>query len=95
MLLVVFKILLTIPVACALAWPWVNPLVAGGIFSELEALGSIGASILTLVFLNAVFFYCRDLQRSLTLGLFRCCPTNLVRWEELWRCRCGSSTGGW
>ncbi|POA31817.1 MULTISPECIES: hypothetical protein [unclassified Pseudomonas] len=67
MLLVVFKVLLTLPVAWALAWPLVHPSVAGGIFSELEALGSIGAWILTLVFLIAVFFYCRDLQRSLTL----------------------------
>ncbi|RQO53500.1 hypothetical protein DBR47_24085 [Paucibacter sp. KBW04] len=65
--LTLFKIVLTIPVAYALLYPFLNPEVGGGVFKELELLGPIGSAIVAAVFLGLIVFYCLDLQRSLSL----------------------------
>lgn len=65
--LIAVKIVLTIPVAYALAYPFLNPDVSGGIFKEFEVLGLVGSIIFAAVFLVLVFLYCRDLSRSLAL----------------------------
>lgn len=61
------KIALTLPVAYALADPFLNPAASGGVFKEIEVLGLYGAIALGIVFLAAVFLYCKDLHRSLAL----------------------------
>jgi len=65
--LLLFKIALTIPVGFALAYPFLHPTAAGGIFNEIVMLGVFGAVALSSAFLSLVFLYCRDLNRSLTL----------------------------
>ena len=65
--LVLVKIVLTVPVTYALAYPFLNPSVAGGIFNDVETLGLLGSLAIAAVFLAMVFLYCRDLYRSLTL----------------------------
>ncbi|MFN3986674.1 MAG: hypothetical protein ACK4KV_14360 [Rhodocyclaceae bacterium] len=65
--LIAVKIVLTIPVAYALVYPFLNPDVSGGIFKEFEVLGLVGSIIFAAVFLALVFLYCRDLSRSLAL----------------------------
>ena len=65
--LIFIKIVLTIPVTYALAYPFINPSAAGGIFSEIKALASLASIVIIAVFLVIVFMYCRDLQRSLSL----------------------------
>lgn len=67
MLLFIGKLILTVPVAYALAYPLRNPGSGEGVFGELNVIGPTGGAIIALVFLAAVFLYCRDLQRSLTL----------------------------
>lgn len=67
MRLLAVKLLLTLPVAAALAYPLLQPEADAGIFRELEMLGPLGAIGLTLLLLVAVFLYCRDLQRTLSL----------------------------
>lgn len=67
MRLLAIKLLLTALVACALAYPWLQPEAGAGVFRELEILGPLGAGSLTLLFLLAVFLYCRDLQHTLSL----------------------------
>jgi hypothetical protein len=65
--LVLVKIALTIPVTYALAYPLLNPSVAGGVFREMEMLGLLGSVFFAATFLALVFLYCRDLHRSLSL----------------------------
>jgi len=65
--LIFLKIVLTLPVAYGLAYPYFHPEASGGVFKELEMLGPIGGIVLVLVFLALVFLYCRDLQSSLAL----------------------------
>jgi len=67
MLLTFAKIALTIPVAYALAYPFLNPTVDAGMFRELKMVGPIAGIAITAAFLVAVFLYCRDLQRTLVL----------------------------
>ena len=67
MLLTFAKIALTIPVAYALAYPFLNPTVDAGMFRELKMVGPIAGIAITAAFLVAVFLYCRDLQRTLAL----------------------------
>lgn len=67
MRLLAVKLLLTLLVAGALAYPLLQPGVGAGVFRELEMLGPFAAISLTLLFLFAVFLYCRDLQRALAL----------------------------
>lgn len=66
-MLILIKILLTIPVAYALMYPFLNSTEATGVFKEIEMLGPIGSVLLASVFLALVFFYCRDLHRTLSL----------------------------
>lgn len=65
--LIFLKIALTVPVAYGLAYPHFHPEASGGVFKELEMLGTLGSIVLVLVFLALVFLYCRDLQSSLAL----------------------------
>lgn len=65
--LILLKLALTVPVAYALAYPFLHPGTSGGVFKEVEMLGIFGAIVLVLVFLALVFLYCRDLQQSLAL----------------------------
>lgn len=65
--LIFVKIALTIPVAYALAYPFLNPSVGGGVFKEVETLGLLGSVMLAAAFFAMVFLYCRDLCRSLSL----------------------------
>lgn len=67
MSLFIGKLILTVPVAYALVYSLLNPAADAGVFRELNAIGPTGGVVVTLVFLAAVFLYCRDLQRSLTL----------------------------
>ncbi|MBB1519124.1 hypothetical protein [Aquipseudomonas guryensis] len=67
MRLLAVKLLLTLLVAAALAYPLLQPEADAGIFRELEMLGPLAAISLTLLFLLAVFLYCRDLQCALSL----------------------------
>jgi hypothetical protein len=61
------KIALTLPVAYALAYPFLNPTVEGGVFKEVMMLGLVGTLVTAIVFLTLIFLYCRDLQLSLSL----------------------------
>lgn len=65
--LIFLKIALTLPVTYVLVFPLLNPTLHGGVLREVEMLGVGGAMALVLVFLTGVFFYCRDLQRTLVL----------------------------
>ena len=65
--LILVKIVLTLPVTYALAYPFLNPSVAGGVFKEVEMFGLLGSVVLVAAFLAIIFLYCRDLQRSLSL----------------------------
>lgn len=65
--LIVIKVALTIPVAYALAYPFLNPAADGGVFKEVETLGVFASLVLVATFLAAVFLYCRDLYRCLSL----------------------------
>ncbi|MFY7865672.1 hypothetical protein [Roseateles sp.] len=65
--LILVKIVLTIPVAYALAYPFLNPSAGGGVFKELEMLGVVGSTLLALAFLTLIFLYGRDLSRTLSL----------------------------
>lgn len=64
---ILVKIVLTLPVTYALAYPILNPPVAGGVVKEIKMLGLFGSVVLAAAFLAAVFLYCRDLHRSLSL----------------------------
>lgn len=64
-MLLVLKLLLTVPVAYALAYPFLYPDAGAGVFRELALVGPVGGAIVVVAFLATVFFYCRDLQRSL------------------------------
>ena len=66
-LLILVKIALAIPVGFALTYSFLSPTKTGGIFKEMEMLGLPGSIVLTAVFFIAIYFYCRDLQRSLSL----------------------------
>lgn len=61
------KLVLTVPVAYALAYPFLYPGTGGGVFRDVERLGLVGSLVLAGIFLTLIFFYCRDLERSLSL----------------------------
>ena len=65
--LILVKIVLTLPVTYALAYPFLNPSVAGGVFKEVEMFGLLGSVVLVAAFLAIIFLYCRDLHQSLSL----------------------------
>lgn len=65
--LLLCKIVLTVPVAYALAYPFLYPATGGGVLNDVERLGVRGSLALAGVFLGLIFLYCRDLQRSLLL----------------------------
>ncbi len=64
-MLFALKLLLTVPVAVAFVYPLLDPSVNAGMFRELALVGPVGAVIVIVVFLAAVAYYCRDLQRTL------------------------------
>ncbi|HJU39351.1 MAG TPA: hypothetical protein VJ724_07225 [Tahibacter sp.] len=59
------KLLLTIPVAAALAYPLLVPGTNAGVFRELALVGPVGAVIIMVAFFVAVTYYCCDLQHVL------------------------------
>ena len=61
------KIVLTIPVAYAFVYPLLTPAAGAGVFRDLALVGPAAATGIALAFLLAVFLYCRDLERALTL----------------------------
>lgn len=61
------KIALTLPVTYALIYPFLNPSTSGGILKEVEMLGYLGSIVLIVVFISLIFWYCRDLYRTLSL----------------------------
>ncbi len=67
MWLLMLKIVLTLPVAYAFVYPLLNPAAGAGVFRDLALVGPVGATGIALAFLLAVFLYCRDLERTLTL----------------------------
>lgn len=68
MRLLLLKLALTIPVAYAFVFPLLHPGgPSGGIFRDLALVGPAGALLVILLFFGAVFFYCRDLYRALSL----------------------------
>lgn len=67
MWLLILKIVLTLPVAYAFVYPLLNPAAGAGVFRDLALAGPVGATSIAVAFLLAVFLYCRDLVRTLTL----------------------------
>ena len=67
MKLLLLKLLLTALVTVALALPFFIPSMGSGMLEELQRLGGFNATVLITVFLLLVYFYCKDLQRVLTL----------------------------
>lgn len=65
--LVILKVVLTIPVVYALAYPFLYPDANAGVFREVQMLGVTGSVMLGLLFLSAIVLYCRDLQKTLSL----------------------------
>jgi hypothetical protein len=61
------KILLSIPIGIGLVYPFFGSDVSGGILGELKVFGPVGTVLVILVFLLLVFFYARDLVRTLRL----------------------------
>lgn len=62
-MLLLLKLLLTVPVTALLLWPLYSDAPAAGVFAELALFGRTGALIIAALFLLLVFGYCRDLQR--------------------------------
>lgn len=60
------KIVLTLLVAYALAYPFLYS-TGGGVFSDVERLGVYGSLALASGFLTLIFLYCRDLERTLSM----------------------------
>lgn len=67
MKLLVLKIVLTLLVVVAFALPFFYPSLGSGFLEELEILGVGGAIFVLGIFLVFVFFYCKDLQKTLEL----------------------------
>ncbi|UXY16073.1 hypothetical protein N8I74_03350 [Chitiniphilus purpureus] len=63
-MLTLFKILLSIPVAVALAYPFLNP-GAGGLLGEIRLLGPAGSVVAIAAFLWLVYRYACDLRQTL------------------------------
>lgn len=66
-LLLLTKILLSIPIGYWLAYPFTNSSSNGGILREVRLLEPIGSIVTIAIFLMLVYFYARDLRRSLLL----------------------------
>jgi len=67
MKLLSLKMCLTCLVVLAFSLPFIYPQYGSGFLEELEMLGVGGAVALFAVFLVFVYFYCRDLSRTLAL----------------------------
>lgn len=65
--LTVGKVLLSLPIAYGLAYPFLYPTAGGGVLGEMEMLGMTGSAVVGLVFLMLVFLYANDLKTTLTL----------------------------
>jgi hypothetical protein len=66
-MLLALKILLTVPVAVLLAYPFFDPSSGAGVLGELSLLGPGPALLVAGAFLALVFVYCRDLSTVLSL----------------------------
>lgn len=67
MKLFIFKLAMTLLVVIAFALPIFYPSLGSGFLEEIEILGIWGALFVFSVFLVFVFFYCKDLQKTLEL----------------------------
>ena len=67
MKLLLVKLALTLLVVIAFSLPFFYPSLGSGFLEELELLGVGGALVLFSGFLVLVYFYCKDLQKILTL----------------------------
>jgi hypothetical protein len=65
--LLILKVVLTIPVVYALAYPFLHPEANAGVFREVQMLGVTGSVMVGLLLLSAIVLYCRDLQKTLSL----------------------------
>ncbi len=61
------KIILSIPIGIGLLYPLLQPQAGGGILAELQVFGPVGAFFAIIIFLLLVFFYARDLVKTLQL----------------------------
>lgn len=66
-ILFIIKVILSIPIAVGLAYPFFRPDMAGGILNEFKMLGSTWVVAAATVFLLLIFLYARDLANSLRL----------------------------
>ena len=67
MKLLSLKLFLTLLISIALLLPFIDPSMGSGFLREMQTLGPIGSIIVLAVFLVFVFFYCKDLQKTLEL----------------------------
>ena len=67
LVLVCVKIILSIPIGVGLAYPFFDKEAAGGVLRDIQLLGTAGTALAFSLFLVLVFFYARDLRRSLAL----------------------------
>lgn len=61
------KMVLTALVVAAFSLPLLYPSLGSGLLEELETFGYAGAAAVFATFLVFVFFYCKDLQKTLEL----------------------------
>ena len=66
-MLTLFKVMLSIPIAIGLVYPFTGSGSSGGILRELEIFGPTGVVAAIIVFLALVLFYALDLIKSLKL----------------------------
>ncbi|MDF3831447.1 hypothetical protein P3W85_00495 [Cupriavidus basilensis] len=65
--LTIGKVVLSLPIAYGLAYPFLYPTAGGGVLGEKEMLGTTGSAVVALVFLMLVLLYANDLKTTLTL----------------------------
>ncbi len=65
--LLFLKLLLTVPVACGLVYPFVYPGEGRGVLDEVMMFGPAGALLVAMGFLSLVFLYAKDLVHTLQL----------------------------
>lgn len=64
---ILIKIVLTIIIVLAITYPYINPAEEVSILDRVFSIGLTGSLILAVIFLTAVAFYCRTLQKCLEL----------------------------
>lgn len=63
----VIKLILTFIVCVVIALPFFFPSLESGFLRDFKLLGVTGSIVVIIVFLVLVFFYCRDLHKTLEL----------------------------